>query len=84
MKGWQVVFERGVLFAVFVAMLCVSNPALLYGSEDSLQEVMEGYESPQKLFAPQDIIHKISTKMGRIPSRTNTHNKTRRAFHQEI
>ncbi len=54
MKGWQVVFERGVLFAVFVAMLCVSNPVLLYGSEDSLQEVMEGYESPQKLFAPQE------------------------------
>lgn len=51
------VFKRGVVFTIFVALMCMVNPALLYGSEDSLKEVMEGYESPQKLFIPQEKEH---------------------------
>ena len=50
-------FRRGVIFTIFVAVVYMVDSALLYGSEDSLKEVMEGYESPQKLFMPQDAKH---------------------------
>ncbi len=58
------VFRRGVIFTIFVAVVYMVDSALLYGSEDSLKEVMEGYESPQKLFMPQDALFELLLKNG--------------------
>ena len=60
-------FKRGVVFTIFVALMCMVNPALLYGSEDSLKEVMEGYESPQKLFMPQEKEHNATHSINHSP-----------------
>lgn len=43
--------KQGARFGIFYALICGLFLPILQGSEDSVEAVMEGYVSPQKLFA---------------------------------